>query len=326
MSNNDRKNALDRFRNEADIMVCTDAAGEGIDMQFCNIMINYDLPWNPNRLEQRMGRIHRIGQKMNMYYYNFVLDPERTIDGYIFDKLLKKIESIKEAMKDKVYDILGRLISEDDIVRIYEELLKVPRDQWEAKIKRLDGIIEERKRIVEEINNLLSGYRLDRSKLEEMRHILKHAVDYNEVKRFVRVFLELNEGKMEEIDKDNEVYRIFMPRSLAYNIIASAEGSFKSDVAISRNISYFALGNNMVMFMLKHAARQSVSIFKHSYLKGYLFIFLLSIYDAKGKVRDGKVLALLVDDDVKEIDLKSIWDLKPREGEMVITKQVQRYC
>ncbi len=315
MNVNDRKVALDRFRKEADLMVCTDAAGEGIDMQFCNIMINYDLPWNPNRLEQRMGRIHRIGQKMNVYYYNFVLDPEHTIDGYIFDRLLKKIESIKEAMKDKIYDILGRLISEDDIVSIYEELLKAPKDQWEAKIKRLDGIIEERKKIVEKINNLLSGYRLDRSKLEEMRHILKHAVDYNEVKRFVRVFLEFNEGKMEEIDKDNEVYKIFMPRSLAYSTTASAEGSFKSDVAMSRNIPYFALGNNMVMTMLKHAAKQSLSIFKHSYLKGFLFIFLLSICDAKGNVRDSKVLALLVDDVIKEIDLKSIWDLKPIYGD-----------
>lgn len=320
MNIEDRKKALDEFKEEAEVMVCTDAAGEGIDMQFCNIMINYDLPWNPNRLEQRMGRIHRIGQNRNVYYYNFILDPRHTIDGYIFDKLLNKIESIKEAMKDKVYDILGRLISEDDIASIYEELLKIPKDQWEAKIKKIDDLLEERKRIVEEINRLLSGYRLDRSKLEDMKHILKHAVDHNEVKRFVRVFLELYGGKMEEIDRVNEEYMIYMPRTLAYNTTASSKGSFLNDIAMSKNMPYFALGSNMIMHMLKYAAKPSVSIFKHPYLKGLLFIFLLSIHDAKGNARDSRLLALLADDNIKEIDLKSIWDLKPIDDYQISTK------
>ena len=74
MNIQERNDALMRFRrdtNGSEIMVCTDAAGEGIDMQFCNIEVNYDLPWNPNKLEQRMGRIHRIGQDRNVYYYNF---------------------------------------------------------------------------------------------------------------------------------------------------------------------------------------------------------------------------------------------------------------
>ncbi len=146
MSIEDRKKALDEFKFTADIIVGTDAGGEGIDMQFCNIMINYDLPWNPNRLEQRMGRIHRIGQSKNVYYY-FVLDPNNTIDGYIFNKLLEKIKSIKAVMKDKVYDVLGKMISEDDIVKIYEELLRAPKDEWEARIRVIDDIIEEKRRI-----------------------------------------------------------------------------------------------------------------------------------------------------------------------------------
>lgn len=323
MSVNDRKKALDDFRN-SEIMVCTDAAGEGIDMQFCNIMINYDLPWNPNRLEQRMGRIHRIGQKKNVYYYNFILDPRHTIDGYIFEKLLEKIESIKNVMKDKIYDVLGRLVSEEDITSIYEELLKAPRDEWAARIKKIDGILEEKKRLVEKINQLLSGHRLDRSKLEDMRHILKHSVDHNEVKRFVRVFLELCDGKMEEIDRDKEIYRIFMPRVLAYDtaVASSSVGSFLSDVAENQNMPYFALGNKMIMYMLRHAAKPSISIFRHPYLSGLLFIFLLSIYDAKGNARDGRVLALFVtqDNKIREIDLKSIWDLEPVEDYQASTR------
>jgi SNF2 family DNA or RNA helicase len=92
MNVEERNDALSEFRRPdgTEIMVCTNAAGEGIDMQFCNIEINYDLPWNPNKLEQRMGRIHRIGQDKPVHYYNFVIS--ETVDGYILQKLLTKIE------------------------------------------------------------------------------------------------------------------------------------------------------------------------------------------------------------------------------------------
>ena len=68
-------------------------AGEGIDMQFCNIEINYDLPWNPTRLEQRMGRVHRIGQERKVCYYNFVI--RDTLDGYILSKLLRRLRTLR---------------------------------------------------------------------------------------------------------------------------------------------------------------------------------------------------------------------------------------
>jgi superfamily II DNA or RNA helicase len=310
MNVNDRKEALDEFRFNADIMLCTDAAGEGIDMQFCNILINYDLPWNPNRLEQRMGRIHRIGQRKNVYYYNFILDPKNTLDGYIFNKLLNKIESIKHAIGDKIYDILGRLISEEDIAMIYEELLKVPKDKWDAKIRIIDGIIERKRKILEQIDLLQSGYRLDRSKLEDMKYILKNAVDSNEIKRFVSVFLELYKGEMIAIDKESEIYKIYMPRVLSNTPII--EGSFSKDIAISKNLPYLALGNHAIMSMLKHTIKPKVAVFKHRYLHGLLFIFQLSIYN-RYSLSESKVVSLLVDDNIKEIDTKGIWEFEPIE-------------
>ena len=109
----DRKAALEGFARVGgpDIFLCTDAAGEGVDMQFCNVEFNYDIPWNPNRLEQRMGRIHRIGQKRKVGYFNFVVDRENTIDGMIHGLLLDKIESIKTALgDDSIFDILGRIV------------------------------------------------------------------------------------------------------------------------------------------------------------------------------------------------------------------------
>ncbi|XYI02068.1 helicase-related protein [Sorangium sp. So ce1128] len=96
----------------AAIMVCTDAAAEGINLQFCWLMVNYDIPWNPARLEQRMGRIHRFGQKRErVQIINLVSDPEKTREGRVLKTLLDKLEKIrKELGQDKVFDVVGRLL------------------------------------------------------------------------------------------------------------------------------------------------------------------------------------------------------------------------
>lgn len=96
------------FRETAQIMVATEAAGEGINLQFCHLMVNYDLPWNPNRLEQRMGRIHRIGQTEDVHIFNLVATNTR--EGYVLSVLLKKMEAMGVALGDKVFDVIGQAI------------------------------------------------------------------------------------------------------------------------------------------------------------------------------------------------------------------------
>jgi superfamily II DNA or RNA helicase len=93
----------------ARIMVCTDAAGEGINLQFCWVMVNYDVPWNPARLEQRMGRIHRYGQKRaEVFIINLIAG--KTREGKVVKILLDKLEAIRKELKsEKVYDVIGRI-------------------------------------------------------------------------------------------------------------------------------------------------------------------------------------------------------------------------
>lgn len=93
----------------ARIMVCTDAAGEGINLQFCWVMANYDVPWNPARLEQRMGRIHRYGQKRSeVFIINLIAG--KTREGKVVKILLDKLESIRKELKsEKVFDVIGRI-------------------------------------------------------------------------------------------------------------------------------------------------------------------------------------------------------------------------
>ena len=102
-----RRTIQEEFRNNPDVLVliATDAAGEGVNLQNANLMVNYDLPWNPNRLEQRFGRIHRIGQTEVCHLWNIVANETR--EGEVFKKLFDKIETEREALKGKVFDVLG---------------------------------------------------------------------------------------------------------------------------------------------------------------------------------------------------------------------------
>jgi len=90
---------------ETQILIATDAAGEGINLQFCRLLINWDIPWNPNRLEQRMGRIHRYGQKQDVLVFNMVAS--NTKEGKVLERLLTKLDIIREGMgDDRVYDVI----------------------------------------------------------------------------------------------------------------------------------------------------------------------------------------------------------------------------
>lgn len=109
MSRSERRLAEERFKQEEQvyILLATDAAGEGINLQRAHLMINYDLPWNPNRLEQRFGRIHRIGQKKVCHLWNLVA--QQTREGQVFERLLAKLEEEKAALGGQVFDILGKI-------------------------------------------------------------------------------------------------------------------------------------------------------------------------------------------------------------------------
>lgn len=109
MLRDDRRKAEALFKQDVGVrvMIATDAAGEGINLQRAHLMINYDLPWNPNRLEQRFGRIHRIGQTEVCYLWNLVSNQTR--EGMVFQRLFTKLEQERQSLGGKVFDILGKV-------------------------------------------------------------------------------------------------------------------------------------------------------------------------------------------------------------------------
>ncbi|HED65256.1 MAG TPA: DUF3883 domain-containing protein [Planctomycetes bacterium] len=135
-----------------EVLVATDAAGEGVNLQRANLMVNYDLPWNPNRIEQRFGRIHRIGQTEVCHLWNLVAVDTR--EGAVFERLLDKIEEQRKALGDQVYDVLGDSFIETSLRQLLVEAIRYGHDpevkaRQERVIdedigKRLREVVEER--------------------------------------------------------------------------------------------------------------------------------------------------------------------------------------
>jgi superfamily II DNA or RNA helicase len=117
MGREDRRKAEQSFMYDPDvhILLATDAAGEGINLQRAHLMVNYDLPWNPNRLEQRFGRIHRIGQTEVCHLWNLVA--RETREGDVYTRLLEKLEQERQTLGGQVFDVLGKLTFDDRPLR-----------------------------------------------------------------------------------------------------------------------------------------------------------------------------------------------------------------
>ena len=130
----ERRKVEDRFKQDkaVRILIATDAAGEGINLQRAHLMVNYDLPWNPNRLEQRFGRIHRIGQTEVCHLWNLV--SKETREGMVYGRLLEKLEQEREALKGKVFDVLGKLSFDNKSLR--ELLIEAVRYNNQEDVRR----------------------------------------------------------------------------------------------------------------------------------------------------------------------------------------------
>lgn len=189
----ERQKQIERFRlpveeDGAQLMVCTDAAAEGVNLQFCWIMVNYDIPWNPARLEQRMGRIHRYGQKHDPVFIVNLVAPA-TREGRVLKTLLDKLEIIRKQLKsDKVFDSIGRVFMDVSIKDYMERALQ---DGAEAVAEELDGqLTKEQVKAIEDRERRLYGDGGDVIKeLPRLRESIEHETFFRLLPGFVRRFV-----------------------------------------------------------------------------------------------------------------------------------------
>ncbi len=136
----ERQRALVKFKNDVQIMVATDAAGESLNMQFCHIVFNYDLPWNPMAIEQRIGRVDRIGQKYPVVAFNMLTN--NTVDTRVYEIIVEKLDAIMQELGiDKTSDVLDSTIDMNNVNHLYLQSLLDPRrfdfasDKWLYEIR-----------------------------------------------------------------------------------------------------------------------------------------------------------------------------------------------
>lgn len=158
-----------KYDPEVQVLIATDAAGEGINLQRAHLMVNYDLPWNPNRIEQRFGRIHRIGQTEVCHLWNLVA--EETREGDVYRTLLEKLEQARQALGGQVFDVLGKLQFEGKPLR--DLLIQAIRygDQPEVRARLTHAIADA----------------VDRSQLQDLIEERALAHDAMDVHRVARV-------------------------------------------------------------------------------------------------------------------------------------------
>jgi superfamily II DNA or RNA helicase len=140
----ERRKVQELFRNDpvVRVLIATDAAGEGVNLQNANLMVNYDLPWNPNRLEQRFGRIHRIGQTEVCHLWNMVA--RETREGDVFQRLFEKLEVERAALGGRVFDILGEVFEDKSLKDLLIEAIRYGADpEVRARLQRkVEGALD----------------------------------------------------------------------------------------------------------------------------------------------------------------------------------------
>ena len=188
MSVDERRESQYRFMTpDVQILICTDAAGEGINLQFCRLLINWDIPWNPNRLEQRMGRIHRYGQKSDVIVFNMVASNTR--EGQVLKKLLEKLNVIREQLgDDRVYDVIQDVLKGISLDSIISSVLNGQESELDLfidkDIKDLSHLFAES---INNNNNVIAHSTVDYKEA----HLLKEDSDEKRLQPiYIRLFFE----------------------------------------------------------------------------------------------------------------------------------------
>ena len=174
----ERKKAQEAFLHdpEVQVLVATDAAGEGINLQRAHLMVNYDLPWNPNRIEQRFGRIHRIGQTEVCHLWNLVANETR--EGDVYRTLLEKLEEARKALGGQVFDVLGKLQFDGKPLRdlLIEAIRYGERPEVRAKLFQAVAQAVDRKQMEELLEErALAHDAMDASRVRRVREDMERA-------------------------------------------------------------------------------------------------------------------------------------------------------
>ncbi len=311
-------------------MIATDAAGEGLNLQFCHIMVNHELPWNPNRIEQRMGRIHRYPQKNKVDVLNLLVRGTR--EGEIFQTLMDKLEIIRKQMGERVFDVLGILLGN---TRLEDLVMELHSKRGDSKAlgrmsKDLDAVLKNRQTVLDQIENeSLIRERLNVAPLLERQAVSKErSIDEKDLERFLLVFTENEGGKLTK--HKGGLFTIKVPKNLAdEDAVKSEYQNATFSRAKARELGryqgeFIALGHPLVdriIMRLKGPTWGGRAAVKEDpeNRQGLVFTYLVKTRDGTGRIiHEGltSILASVPDLTCTDVNPKFIWEFQDVEGEL----------
>lgn len=331
MSLDERIRAEHDFRHTAQVMISTEAGGEGINLQFCSLMVNYDIPWNPNRLEQRMGRIHRYGQQREVHVYNLVASDTR--EGTVLASLFEKLERIRAALgSDRVFDVIGEIIPGKSLQKLIVEAIASSRtlDEIAAEIRAIpDECVIEKAR--EAAMEALSTRHLDLGRIlgEERRAREQRLVPeyiekfFEEAAANCKVECQRNKNGSIRVTKvpselrSNERYRtIFGEVFASYSAVV-----FDKEAARRLGAEFVAPGHPLLEVIIEKiidtgdATLQQGATFydPDGRLDGWLWFFLGEVRDGSDAVAGRRIFAVYesLAHSYSVVSSSVLWDLVP---------------
>lgn len=328
-------------RGEAQILVATEAAGEGINLQVCNLMINYDIPWNPNRLEQRMGRIHRYGQNREVFIFNLVATDTR--EGRVLNRLFDKLKEIQDALgSDKVFDVLGEVLQGKSLADLMLEAAASARSMDEI-LSELDIKVDEDyiARIRENLGESLANRYIDYTRIREMAdQAREHRLIPEYTEAFFKRALDAAGGKWQPrtVHREGKDYHLLTIESVPYAVrqIGEQDSSRKRfgqiqrryalatfDKDISRKIpeaDFISFGHPLFEALLTWVEQMLTTTLQRGalftdpdgHMDGILLFYEGEIRDGQGQVAGTRLFVLFYDLATAEMALANpaiLWDL-----------------
>jgi hypothetical protein len=322
------------FRESTQVMISTEAGGEGINLQFCALMVNYDIPWNPNRLEQRMGRIHRYGQRKEVYIYNLVANDTR--EGRVLTALFHKLERIQDALgSDRVFDVIGEVLPARSLQELIVEAIANRRTLDEI-IAEINAVPDEEavRRTREAVSEALATRHIDLQRvLGEQREAREHRLVPEYIERFFQrgcefldVALEARRDGLWRMPNVPYALRNVPPQFRhRYGEVFReySKFAFDKEVAQRHEVVFVAPGHPLLESLLDQLLGQTAADVSRGaafadpdgQLDGWLWFLEGEIRDGSNHVAGKRLFAIFqarVDSNwLRLVNASILWDLKP---------------
>jgi superfamily II DNA or RNA helicase len=333
-----RIKAEHEFHEKTQVMVSTEAGGEGINLQFCALMVNYDIPWNPNRLEQRMGRIHRYGQDREVHIYNLVAVDTR--EGSVLEALFKKLDRIRQHLgSDRVFDVIGDALPGKSLKDLIVEAVVHRRslDEIIAEIERIPDA-EAIRKTREAVLEMLATRHVDMQKvLGETRRARENRLVPEYIERFfergcnfLNVPLERRRDGLWRIANVPYQLREVLPsfKNLFGEVFREYNKfAFDKETAKRQQAIFVAPGHALLEALNERLLEQSsgdlqtgaVFADPDGRLDGHIWFVEGEIRDGAGSVAGKRLFAIyqVADGGLRLIHPSLLWDLKPIASQSV---------